>query len=60
MLCPRLHAQDLSAQVAHDSAQTESAALNVSINASPHLVFKSNLHNLKLQFPNRLLLTMCS
>lgn len=49
------HAQDLSEQAAHDSAQTESAALNVSINASTHLVCKSNLQNLKIKFPNRLL-----
>lgn len=33
---------------------TESAALNVSINASTHLVYKSNLHNGRQKFPNRL------
>lgn len=53
-------AQDMSGQAAHDSAQTESAALNVSINASTHLVYKSNLQNLRLRFPNRPLLAICS
>ena len=53
-------AQDLSGQDAHDSAQTESAAVNFSINASTHLVYKSNLHNYRLRIPNRALLAICS
>lgn len=48
-----LHAQDMPGQAAHDSTQTESAALNVSINAPTHLVSKSNLQNFRPMFPNR-------
>lgn len=57
MFGPPLHTEDMSGQAAHDSAWTESAAQNVSINTSTHLVCTSNLQNVRLKFPNRSLLT---
>lgn len=54
VLCP-LHAQDMSGQAAHDSAQAEFAALNVSINAqhilSANLIYRTSGPG--SQLPNR-------